>query len=184
MQWQRQWQGIYFLWFQLSRGSQSPSLDQCWQCSFLYYPYKYTLKLLPASFVSISKNQTPYLTRIQVPSPGAELDVKDVKRIFCTVYWAMFTTNAAFSVFGIISPLWLVQRGKARIINLRGFLALTWDKLKHRIVQHPEQHGWGHPAGGAAAQGMGSHLLAAPAGLIPSCTEVQLPQKLWNIQKS
>lgn len=69
----------------------------------------------------------------------------------------MFTTNAAFSVFGIISPLWLVQRGKAGIINLKGFLALTWHKLKHRIVQHPEQHGWGHPAGGAAAQGMGSH---------------------------
>lgn len=32
---------------------------------------------------------------------GSMMDVKDIKRIFCTVYWAMFTTNTAFSISDI-----------------------------------------------------------------------------------
>lgn len=81
------------------RLSQSPSSDQCWQCSFLCYPYKYSFSTwnywLPVPF-TFKKNKPHNFARVQVPWLGTELDVKDIKRILRTVYRGMFTTNAAF----------------------------------------------------------------------------------------
>lgn len=91
------------------------------------------------------------------------------------LYGLLSNIHHKYFFFSIL-PLWLVQRGKARTIHLRGLLALRWEELKPRLEVAP----WGPPlkapVGGAAAQGMGSHVLSVPTSPIPSCAELQLPK--------
>lgn len=114
------------------RLSQSPSSDQCWQCSFLCYPYKYSFStwnywlLVLFAFKKINPK-----TSLKFKFHDLEQNwMSRISREFCVQFTEECSPQMLlFSVFDIILPLWLVQRGKAAMI----LLALTWDKLKHRI---------------------------------------------------
>lgn len=123
----------YFLWFQLSEGCHShPAQTSAGSAVSSAIPTNTAspLETTDCQFCLHLKKINP-ITSLEFKFHDLEQNwMSRISREFCVQFTEECSPQMLlFSVFDIILPLWLVQRGKAAMI----LLALTWDKLKHRI---------------------------------------------------